>query len=200
MSSATGNPDHPFRNRIPRVSTILIVSLIAHALLIFFFRDYRADLNVSDAALLKPLEVRIQVTPSIPTALSVTKPVLAAIKNTQPSPKRPPVSITLKSSQPATPAIPTDNATHATKRQSINIDQIRQSVGKIVKDIDAEKDQLAVGQLRTKPLYAHDGKTPFARAVEATGRSDCLAPAALPGGLLAPFLLLMDKKGTGCKF
>ncbi|MGS0742698.1 hypothetical protein ACVBEF_12795 [Glaciimonas sp. GG7] len=199
MSSATGNPDHPSRNRISSVSTILILSLIGHALLIFFFRDYRAELKASDTALLKPLEVRIQFIPSVPTA-PVLKPVLAA-----PSPKHPSASTTLKSSAPAQPAtptisLPTDTTAHPTKRQSINIDQIRQNVGKIVKDIDAERDQLAVGQLRTKPLYAHDGKTPFARAVEATGRSDCLAPAALPGGLLAPFLLLMDKKGTGCKF
>ncbi|MDP5009505.1 MAG: hypothetical protein NWQ13_11135 [Glaciimonas sp.] len=44
------------------------------------------------------------------------------------------------------------------KPNTLNLNQMRLGVGSIVKEIDKERNQSAVGQLRTKPLYAQKKK------------------------------------------
>lgn len=62
-------------------------------------------------------------------------------------------------------------------------------------DPDPAKAGTAVGQIPPKP-YASETK--MARAIAGAKRRDC--KDGIPGGLLAPLLLLMDKKDSGCKW
>lgn len=62
-------------------------------------------------------------------------------------------------------------------------------------DPDPAREGTAVGQIPPKP-YATETK--MARAVSSAKRRDC--KDGLPGGLLGPLLLLMDKKDSGCKW
>ena len=62
-------------------------------------------------------------------------------------------------------------------------------------DPDPAKVGTAVGQIPPKP-YATETK--MARAIAGAKRRDC--KDGIPGGLLAPLILLMDKKDSGCKW
>ena len=62
-------------------------------------------------------------------------------------------------------------------------------------DPDPAKAGTAVGQIPPKP-YATETK--MARAIAGAKRRDC--KDGIPGGLLAPLILLMDKKDSGCKW
>ena len=62
-------------------------------------------------------------------------------------------------------------------------------------DPDPAKVGTAVGQIPPKP-YATE--TRMARAIAGAKRRDC--KDGIPGGLLAPLILLMDKKDSGCKW
>ena len=62
-------------------------------------------------------------------------------------------------------------------------------------DPDPAKAGTAVGQIPPKPLAT---ETRMARAIAGAKRRDC--KDGIPGGLLAPLILLMDKKDSGCKW
>lgn len=60
---------------------------------------------------------------------------------------------------------------------------------------DPAKEGTAIGQFPEKPL---ETETRAARAIGAAKRRDC--KDGVPGGLLAPLLLALDKKDSGCKW
>lgn len=62
-------------------------------------------------------------------------------------------------------------------------------------DPDPAREGTAVGQIPRKP-YATETK--MARAISSAKRRDC--KDGLPGQLLGPLLLLLDKKDSGCKW
>src|SRR5471032_2618417 len=53
-------------------------------------------------------------------------------------------------------------------------------------------------QLDQHPLYQKSQETRLAREIGSAKRANC--KDGVPGGLLAPLLLLMDKKDSGCKW
>lgn len=60
---------------------------------------------------------------------------------------------------------------------------------------DPAKEGTAIGQFPDKPL---ETESRAARAIGAAKRRDC--KDGIPGGLLAPLILLADKKDSGCKW
>jgi hypothetical protein len=60
---------------------------------------------------------------------------------------------------------------------------------------DPAKAGTAVAQLPPKPLAS---ETRAERAISRAKRRDC--KDGIPGGLLAPLYLMMDKKDSGCKW
>lgn len=60
---------------------------------------------------------------------------------------------------------------------------------------DPAKAGTALAQLTPEPL---ETETRAARAISKAKRRDC--KDGIPGGLLAPLLLMMDKKDSGCKW
>jgi hypothetical protein len=71
----------------------------------------------------------------------------------------------------------------------------RATARQIASEPDPARAGTAVAQLEPKP-YATETKA--ARAIARAKRRDC--KDGLPGGLLGPLLLLMDKKDSGCKW
>ncbi len=225
MGAASGSASNsiyfPAPNRASYVAAALILSLMLHGLLIFLLRAYHPDsqLESPETNQFAPLEVHIQLTPP-QTALVVPKFVPAtnskqksASKNTAISASTRPERNTINNSalDNIAPIIPAEtkasehivtapNSNKTGDPKSLDVDQMRNSVGAVVNGIDKERDQTAVGQLRTKPLYAPEEETHFAHEIAKSGRPDCFVANGMRGGLLAPLYLLMDKKGTGCKF
>ena len=60
---------------------------------------------------------------------------------------------------------------------------------------DPAKAGTAVAQLPPKAL---ETQSKAARAIRSAKRRDC--KDGIPGGLLAPLILMMDKKDSGCKW
>jgi hypothetical protein len=71
----------------------------------------------------------------------------------------------------------------------------RHAARKVAHERDPAKAGTAVGQIPEKPLAS---ETPLARKMSQAARADC--KDGIPGGLLAPLLLAMDKKDSGCKW
>ena len=75
----------------------------------------------------------------------------------------------------------------------------RDAALRVARDMAGEPDPAkagtAAGQVPPKP-YATETK--LARAIAGAKRRDC--KDGIPGGLLAPLILLMDKKDSGCKW
>ncbi|SFU42931.1 hypothetical protein [Pseudoduganella namucuonensis] len=76
-----------------------------------------------------------------------------------------------------------------------DIEAARRTARKVANERDPAKAGTAVSQFPEKPLAS---ETPLARSMGKAARADC--KDGLPGGLLAPLLLLMDKKDSGCKW
>ena len=201
----------------------LIVSLIAHVLLIFLFTDYRSDHQSASLEQPRLLELQLFPAESVTQAYTPSKQISSFNKKTGTLNKDKP--ITRKSALPKhvrtrvaadfqreikinstdTPSAAKNSSVTAPHNErkmvsATNMNQIRKNIGKIVKEIDQERSELAVSQLDNNPIYTANDDTPFAREVSAAGRPDCVTANALPGGLLAPIYLLMEKNGTGCKF
>jgi len=74
-------------------------------------------------------------------------------------------------------------------------DAAKKFAREIASDPDPARAGTAVGQIPPKPL---ETETKAARAIASAKRRDC--KDGLPGGLLGPLFLLMDKKDSGCKW
>ena len=96
---------------------------------------------------------------------------------------------------PAQPAVADPFAEPAAGPPKFNMDAARRAARKVANERDPAKAGTAVGQFPEKPLAT---ETPLARGISQSARADC--KDGVPGGLLAPLLLLMDKKDHGCKW
>jgi hypothetical protein len=76
-----------------------------------------------------------------------------------------------------------------------DMEAARHAARKVAHERDPAKAGTAVGQIPEKPLAS---ETPLARKMSQAARADC--KDGIPGGLLAPLLLAMDKKDSGCKW
>jgi hypothetical protein len=74
-------------------------------------------------------------------------------------------------------------------------DAARRMARELANEPDPAKAGTAVAQLPPKPLAS---ETRAARAIAKAKRRDC--KDGIPGGLLAPLYLMMDKKDSGCKW
>ncbi|KQV89980.1 hypothetical protein ASD15_25175 [Massilia sp. Root351] len=99
------------------------------------------------------------------------------------------------SEAPATPADPFAEPAQAEAAPKFDMDAARRSARKVANERDPAKAGTAVGQFPEKPLAS---ETPLARKMSRAARADC--KDGIPGGLLAPLLLAMDKKDHGCKW
>ncbi len=100
----------------------------------------------------------------------------------------------------APPGKPSNNVSSSEKH--LDLDAIRNDIGRIVAEVDKEDNDTPVAQLRHKPLYENDEDNRIARAIRSTTRPDCRDSIANTG-LLAPLVILsmaLDKKDSGCKW
>jgi hypothetical protein len=76
-----------------------------------------------------------------------------------------------------------------------DLDAARSMARKLANDPDPSKAGTALERLPPKPL---ETESRLARGIRAAKRANC--KDGIPGGLLAPLFLLMDKKDSGCKW
>jgi hypothetical protein len=202
----------PDPRQLRRVAAGIAVSLALHALLLSV---YRQPLPAPAASTPEPLTVRLR--PAVPPAqVPVPVPVPVPAPDTQALPRQAKPVRPVKRTRPAHPGNPARPAqpviavaagtpppgrgtvaggTAPTAAPTLDINAARSLAHRLAREPDPTKAGTALERLPPKPL---ETETRAARAIGAAKRADC--KDGIPGGLLAPLYLMMDKKDSGCKW
>jgi hypothetical protein len=191
------DPGHaalPDRKQSMRVAAAIAISLATHALLLSSYRQPRPAALPAPAT--EPLTVRLQAAPEQLPAAEPAVPVA------QPEPRARPASRPRRARRiiavppPAAPSgeeHPKVDAQPEAPR--FNLDAARSVARQVANEPDPAKVGTALERLPPPPLQT---ETKLERAIKAAKRPDC--KDGIPGGLLAPLYLMMDKKDSGCKW
>ena len=120
---------------------------------------------------------------------------------TPPSAREPDTAAPPTAAVPAAPEVPaaSDKTAGST---GFDLERARKTARKLA-TAKWTKDEPSVARLRDHPLYPMREGTPLGRAIDATTRPDCRNIAA-DTGLFAivviPYLMVTDKKDSGCKW
>lgn len=191
-----------------RLAVGLAVSLALHAALLFAYRHQMARAPADDVPVSRTIAVWLRPAPPPPgqpeparrarpkARLEPAKPAGEPARRKQ---ARPSELLALPDPSPgqAEPPDVFSVAPSAEPGTGKRFDRAAalQLARDMADDPDPARDGTAVGQIPPKP-YAT--QTKMARAISSARRRDC--KDGLPGGLLGPLLLLMDKKDSGCKW
>ena len=183
-----------------RVVIGVVVSLAVHALFLLAYRN--TEVGTLDAVLTEPISIVVTIAPPVPPAPPAPPPVVraepAAPRTARQAPPKAVIAVpdhgaaapdAFVVQQPASPA-PAPDATPA-----FSMDAARQVARANAHLRDPAKEGTVLAQFPEPPLQT---ESPLARGIAAAKRPDC--KDGLPGGLLAPIFLLMDKKDSGCKW
>jgi hypothetical protein len=194
-----GLDDEGARQRRFRITIGIALSLVLHALLLSAWRSGqpRAPGDESEP----PRSIAVWLRPPPPAPVAEEAPPRA---RQAPAPvrerKRARRSIALEPAPapPGAPVVtgqPTPQAAPEPAAPRFDVEAARKFARRIANDPDPERAGTAVGQFPKKPL---ETESRAARAISGAHRPDC--KDGIPGGLLAPLILLLDKKDSGCKW
>lgn len=184
----------------------IAVSLLLHGALVYLWRHVQQPIQPdtaprveSVAVWIRPLAAKpppppVEVVKPKREPKPVSKPTLARARETPAAPAASPQAITVVPAAPATPAASPGNAAPETPR--FDMEAARRTARKMAGERDPSKVGTAVGQIPDKPLQT---ETQLARDIAQGKRGDCRTAYA-GAGLLAPVLMLLDKKDSGCKW
>ena len=189
----------------------IAVSLLLHGALITLWRHVQPAARMDTAPRVESIAVWIRPLaakpppPPPPVEVAkpkrepkpISKPKLATVRETPPAATTPassPQAITVVPASPATPAASADTITQETPK--FDMDAARRTARKMAGERDPSKVGTAVGQIPDKPLQT---ETQLARDIAQGKRGDCRT-AYSGAGLLAPVMMLLDKKDSGCKW
>jgi hypothetical protein len=213
MTFALDNIDGGFRPALPdrsqatRIAAGIALSLLAHALLLALYRQPAAP----PATVPERLTVRLRpaappAPPPVDMAPAATPPVPVPRAHKPARKPRPVIAVEPETRQsteetyavkPA-PEPPPQSAPAATTPH-FDLDAARSMARgmatKLANEPDPDKVGTALERLPKPPLQT---ESKFERAIKAAKRPDC--KDGVPGGLLAPIFLAMDKKDSGCKW
>lgn len=195
------------RERPYRILAGLAVSLAVHALLLFAYRHANTPApSIDTPPDSRSITVWLRPPPPPPAAEPLPEPAA-----TPPPPrparqaraKRRPAPVTeliaVPDPTPGQPEAPDVFAVEPPKPPAdaprFDRDAALKTARTMANEPDPAKVGTAVAQIPQKP-YASDTK--MARAITSAKRRDC--KDGLPGGLLAPIFLLLEKKDSGCKW
>jgi hypothetical protein len=198
-------PGEPSRQRRNRIALGVALSLVLHALLLAAYRNKPTPVEARDLAPSRSIAVWLR---PLPAAVPEREPEPAA----QVAPPRPAVRaerqrrrVIAVTPEPAAPPRPEPFAVEpdpaptpangADAPPRFDPDAARKMARQLASSPDPARADTAVGQFPAKP-YATE--TRAARAISQTRRRDC--KDGLPGGLLGPLIILMDKKDSGCQW
>ena len=187
----------------------IAVSLLLHGALITLWRHVQPSVPPdtaprveSIAVWIRPLAAKpppppVEVVKPKREPKPISKPKLATTRETPAAATAPaasPQAITVVPASPATLAASPDTITQETPK--FDMEAARRTARKMAGERDPSKVGTAVGQIPDKPLQT---ETQLARDIAQGKRGDCRT-AYSGAGLLAPVLMLLDKKDSGCKW
>jgi outer membrane biosynthesis protein TonB len=198
----------PDRKQVNRIAAGIALSVLAHALLLAF---YRQPATTVPAAPPERLTIRLHAAPPPPAPPVEVNPAEEPprpIPRAQPPARktRPVIAVPVEKRQsteetyavkpaPETPAPPPEPA----PTRHFDVDAARSMARGMATKLANEPDPDKVGTaLERLPKPALQTENKFERAIKQAKRPDC--KDGVPGGLLAPIFLAMDKKDSGCKW
>ena len=198
----TLSAQHEFGGPRPsRLAAGIALSLAVHLALLFAWRQ---GTHVKPEAGIAPSRsIAVWLRPAPPVAppkaepAPPTKSAARPARTASPKHRIPPDVIALPPHAPAV-APPPDSFTVEPPQPAaphFDIDAARKLARQLANEPDPAKAGTPVAQLAKKQL---ETETKAARAIAGAKRRDC--KDGIPGGLLAPLILLMDKKDSGCKW
>ena len=200
LAAAGWNAVDGERRTAQRIAAGVAVSLALHALMLAAWRAPRWPAAPPPEPP-RPLAIRVQPPPPPPRIEPgpAMPPAAAGRPAPAPAPRKPRPVIAV-SPEPARPAAPdpfvVEQAPQAPPdTPRFDLDAARKAARSLAHLRDPEREGTAVAQFPEPPL---ETESRAARAIGAAKRRDC--KDGVPGGLLAPLLLLADKKDSGCKW
>ena len=197
------------RQTAARVAAGVAISLALHALLLFLYRQPAAAVAPTPAN--PPLSVRLRAAPPplalpVPPPAPARKPAQPAIRpRARPAPAARPATprrLVAVAPQPVAPAEPAFTVEVAPplvappgEAPHFDLDAARKTARRVANAPDPARAGTALERLPPPPLQT---ESKFERAIKGAKRRDC--KDGVPGGLLAPLFLAMDKKDSGCKW
>jgi hypothetical protein len=187
----------------------IAVSLLLHGALIYLWRHVQPTVQMDTAPRVESVAVWIRPLAAKPPtppvemvkpkqeAKPISKPKLATTRETRAAATAAassPQAITVVPVSPGTPAANPDTYTQETPK--FDMEAAKRTARKMAGERDPSKVGTAVGQIPDKPLQT---ETQLARDIAQGKRGDCRT-AYSGAGLLAPVLMLLDKKDSGCKW
>jgi hypothetical protein len=193
----------PQRKQMARVAAAIAVSLAVHALLLSIVRQPQPP--ALPAAATQPLTVRLRAAPENPPAAEPARPEAKPEARAKPAPRLHPPRRIIAVPPPAAPSekkpftvdTPPDAASPPAPATAphFDLDAARKAARMVANEPDPAKAGTALERLPPKP---YETETRLEKAIKAAKRPDC--KDGVPGGLLAPIYLAMDKKDSGCKW
>ena len=185
------------------------VSLLLHGALIYLWRHVQPPVPPDTAPRVESIAVWIRplAAKPPPPPVEVVKPKRepkpiskqkhAAVRETPAAATTPVASPQAITVVPATPAVSPDTFRQETpETPKFDMEAARRTARKMAGERDPSKVGTAVGQIPDKPLQT---ESQLARDIAQGKRGDCRT-AYSGAGLLAPVLMLLDKKDSGCKW
>jgi hypothetical protein len=199
-------PALPDRRQATRIAAGIALSLAAHALLLAMYRQPTTTLP---AAPPERLTVRLRAAPPPapePVAIKPAETPAAAPRARKPERKPRPVIAVEPDKRQSTqethavePAPEAPPPAPAAPAPHFDLDAARSMARGMATTLANEPDPDKVGTaLERLPKPPLQTESKFERAIKAAKRPDC--KDGVPGGLLAPIFLAMDKKDSGCKW
>lgn len=213
--------DEPLRQRRNRIALGVAVSLMLHVLLLATYRTKPWPADVDDEPRPRSIAVWLRPPPPpipelLPEPAAKAAPAIPSEPAAKPAPASPSkpaaaappkrrervIAVTPEPAAPARPDIfavepepqPAQQGS-ADAAPHFDPEAARRMARKLASGPDPATAGTAVGQFPAKPL---ETETRAARAISRTRRRDC--KDGIPGGLLAPLFLAMDKKDSGCQW
>lgn len=180
-----------------RIAAGVALSLLAHVLVLALQRDEAQRDALREP---RPLAVRLRPAPAPPPAPRVEQAPAPLPRPERPARPRAPRPVIAVPAQPAPAPDPflveqAPEPPPPADAPRFDLDAARQAARSLANIRDPAREGTAVAQFPEQPL---ETESRAARAIGAAKRRNC--KDGIPGGLLAPLLLLADKKDSGCKW
>lgn len=208
----------PERRQGMRIAAGVALSVAVHVVLLALYRAPAAP-PVPPAS--EALTVRLRAAPvPAPVPVPIPEPVQPSVPRdeTPAAPKAAPVPRSRSAERPARRVIAVDPEVRQSAEESypveaaseppaqaaapetpaaprFDLDAARKTARLVAGEPDPAKKGTALERLPPPPLQTENK---FERAIKSAKRRDC--KDGVPGGLLAPLFLAMDKKDSGCKW
>ena len=185
-----------------RIALGIAISLTLHALALVFLRLPQAKAPLDPRTWLTTVEVRIvPAPPPLPATRPAAEAPAPAARQVPPK-ARPPreTRLVLRPAQPAPAPAPAPAAPDPFHpAPAFDAEAAKATARRIAGQIDDPPSDAPNAQVnRGGPKLRESRDERLGRRIQSAARPDC--KDGLPGGLLGPLLILMDKKDSGCKW